>query len=213
MHTAAMPRLDRVSLAGRHVRLVPLSMEHAAPLLRVADESRATYALQTVAPDLAGMEAWVAAALDEEAHGVSLPFAVLDAAGAVVGATRFMTIEWWTWPGPPPPPVPSGPDVLEIGWTWYAERVQRTAVNTESKLLLCTHAFEVLGVRRITWKTDARNERSRAAILRLGAKFDGVLRAHRVAADGGVRDSAFFSMLRAEWPAAKAKLEERLARG
>jgi len=208
-----MPRIDRVTLAGRHVRLVPLLMEHAGALLSIADESRATYAYQTVAPDRAGMEAFVAAALDEEARGVSLPFAVLDGAGAVVGTTRYLAIEWWNWPSAPPPPVPSGPDVLEIGWTWYAERVQRTAVNTESKLLLCTHAFETLGVRRITWKTDARNTRSRAAILRLGASFDGVLRAHKVAADGGVRDSAFYSMLRAEWPAAKAGLEERLRRG
>jgi RimJ/RimL family protein N-acetyltransferase len=124
-----------------------------------------------------------------------------------------MAMQWWIWPGTPPPPIPNGPDVMEIGWTWYAERVQRTAVNTETKLLLCTHAFEVLGVRCITWKTDARNERSRAAILRLGAKFDGILRAHKVAADGSVRDSAFYSMLRAEWAVAKARLEERLARG
>jgi len=187
-------------------------MEHAGALLSIADESRTTYEYQNVAPDRAGMEAFVAAALDEEAHGVSLPFAVLDEAGAVVGTTRYLTIEWWNWPGAPPPPVPSGPDVLEIGWTWYAERVQRTAVNTESKLLLCTHAFEALGVRRITWKTDARNARSREAILRLGARFDGVLRTHKVAADGGVRDSAFYSMLRAEWPAAKPRLEDRLRR-
>ncbi|HEX8795867.1 MAG TPA: GNAT family protein [Polyangiaceae bacterium] len=208
-----MLRVARVTLAGRHLRLVPLLMEHAAALLRIADESGSTYGYQAVASDLAGMEAFVATALDEEARGVSLPFAVMDPAGAVIGTTRYMAIEWWTWPASPPPPVPapSGPDVLEIGWTWYAERVQRTAVNTESKLLLCTHAFEALGVRRITWKTDARNERSRAAILRLGAKFDGILRAHKVAADGIVRDSAFYSMLRAEWPAAKAKLEERLA--
>jgi RimJ/RimL family protein N-acetyltransferase len=208
-----MRRIDRVTLTGHHVRLVPLGIDHAAALLRIADESRATYAYQTVAPDLAGLEAFVAAALDEELRGVSLPFAVLDPAGAVIGTTRYMAIEWWTWPAPPPPPIPSGPDALEIGWTWYAERVQRTAVNTEAKLLLCTHAFEVLGVRRITWKTDARNERSRAAILRLGARLDGVLRANKVAADGSVRDSAFYSMLRAEWPAAKARLEERLARG
>ena len=210
MRSQEVLRIARVTLSGRHVRLVPLLMEHAAPLLRIADESRSTYGLQTVASDLAGMEAFVAEALDEEARGASLPFAVLDPAGAVTGTTRYMSIEWWSWPAAPPPPVPSGPDVLEIGWTWYAERVQRTAVNTESKLLLCTHAFETLGVRRITWKTDARNERSRAAILRLGARFDGILRAHKIAADGVVRDSAFYSMLRAEWPAAKAKLEERL---
>jgi N-acetyltransferase len=213
VHTADTPRIARITLDGRHVRLVPLLMDHAAALLRAADEARSTYAYQTVAPDLTGMQAFVATALDEEARGTSLPFAVLDPAGAVIGTTRYMTIEWWRWPGAPPPPIPKGPDVLEIGWTWYAERVQRTAVNTESKLLLCTHAFEALGVRRITWKTDVRNERSRAAILRLGAKFDGVLRAHKVAADGGVRDTVFYSMLRVEWPTAKARLEARLSRG
>jgi RimJ/RimL family protein N-acetyltransferase len=207
-----VPRLDRTVFKGRYAQLVPLAPEHAAPLLRVADEARATFALQTVASDLRGMEAFVAKALEEEARGESLPFAVLDASGAVVGTTRFMTIEWWTWPGDPPPPVPVGPDVLEIGWTWYAERVQRTGVNTECKLLLCTHAFEALRVRRVSWKTDARNTRSRAAISRLGAQFDGVLRAHKVGADGTVRDSAYFSMLPSEWPAAKARLRARLDR-
>jgi RimJ/RimL family protein N-acetyltransferase len=187
-------------------------MEHAESLLAIADEARSTYAYQRVAPDVPRMEAFIAEALEDEARGTSLPFAVLDAKGAVVGTTRFMAIEWWTWPDPPPPPVPRGPDALEIGWTWYAERVQRTGVNTESKLLLCVHAFEALGVRRVSWKTDARNARSRAAILRLGARFDGILRAHKVGADGAIRDSAYFSMLREEWPDAKRRLEERLAR-
>jgi RimJ/RimL family protein N-acetyltransferase len=162
--------------------------------------------------DLAGMEAYVAAALADRERGVSLPFAVRDGTGALVGSTRFMTIEYWQWPGPPPAPVPVGPDAVEIGFTWYAERAQRTAVNTEAKLLLCAHAFEVWRVRRVLWKTDARNERSRAAILRLGARFDGVLRAHRPGADGAVRDTAFFSMLAGEWPEAKQGLLRRLAR-
>jgi hypothetical protein len=118
-----------------------------------------------------------------------------------------------TLPADPPPPIPSGPDVVEIGWTWYAVGAQRTAVNTEAKLLLCTHAFERWRVRRVSWKTDARNARSRAAILRLGAQFDGILRAHRAAGDGTVRDSAFFSMLAAEWPAARQRLAEHLAGG
>jgi RimJ/RimL family protein N-acetyltransferase len=160
------------------------------------------------------MRAWIETALAEQQRGESLPFAVIElSSNVVVGTTRFMTIEWWKWPGPPPEPVPVGPDVLEIGSTWYAERVQRTSVNTDAKLLLCTHAFEALRVRRVSWKTDARNARSRNAILRLGAKFDGILRAHRVGADGLVRDSAFYSMLASEWPAAKRALEERFARG
>jgi RimJ/RimL family protein N-acetyltransferase len=206
-----MPPLERVVLSGRHVRLEPLRGDHAEALLRAADESRATYNWQIVPATLEAMRAWVAAALADEERGVVLPFAVLDPRGAVLGTTRYMAIERWEWPGPPPEPLPVGPDVLEIGATWYAERVQRTGVNTESKLLLCAHAFEGLRVRRVSWKTDARNARSRAAILRLGARFDGILRAQRPAADGAVRDSAFYSMLASEWPEARRNLEARLA--
>ncbi len=210
-----MQPLERVTLSGKHVRLVPLDLAHAEPLLRAADASRATYDLQPVPASVADMRAWIGEALAEEARGESLPFAVLEAnGGLVVGTTRFMAIDWWKWPVPPPEPRPVGPDVLEIGWTWYAERVQRTGVNTETKLLLCTHAFEALRVRRVSWKTDARNARSRAAILGIGAKLDGVLRAHKLSrSDGAVRDTAFYSMLASEWPAARRALEERLARG
>ena len=207
-----MKELEPLTLTGSHVRLEPLQPSHAPALLAAADESRATYTLTLVPGDLAGMEAYVAAALAEQERGESMPFAVRDHAGTVVGSTRFMSIEHWRWPGPPLEPVPVGPDALEIGFTWYAERVQRTALNTEAKLLLCTHAFERWRVRRVLWKTDARNERSRSAILRIGARFDGVLRAHRPAADGGVRDTAFFSMLASEWPEAKLHLLRRLER-
>ncbi len=205
-----MKVLDPLTLTGSHVCLSPLQPEHAPALLAAADESRASYTLTVVPADLAAMHAYVAAALADQARGESMPFVVRDREGAVVGSTRFMSIERWQWPGPPPEPVPVGPDVVEIGYTWYAARVQRTAVNTEAKLLLCTHAFERWGVRRVLWKTDARNERSRQAIQRLGARFDGVLRAHRPAADGLVRDTAFFSMLASEWPAAKLGLLQRL---
>jgi RimJ/RimL family protein N-acetyltransferase len=207
--------LDRVILSGRHVRLVPLDLAHAEPLVRAADASRATYDLQPVPESVDDMRAFIWDALAEESRGESLPFAVVEASGGLVlGTTRFMAIEWWRWPVPPPKPRPVGPDVLEIGWTWYAERVQRTGVNTETKLLLCTHAFEMLRVRRVSWKTDARNQRSRVAILRLGAKLDGVLRAHKLSrSDGAIRDTAFYSMLASEWPAARRAHEERLARG
>jgi RimJ/RimL family protein N-acetyltransferase len=205
-----MKTLEPLILTGRHVRLSPLLSEHAPALLAAADESRATYTFTIVPSELAGMQAYVATALAEQARGESMPFVVRDGAGAVVGSTRFMSIEWWQWPGAPPEPQPVGPDAVEIGHTWYAERVQRTALNTEAKLLLCAHAFERWRVRRVLWKTDARNERSRAAILRLGARLDGVLRAHRPGADGVVRDTAFFSMLASEWPEAKLGLLRRL---
>jgi RimJ/RimL family protein N-acetyltransferase len=190
--------------------LVPLGPEHVAPLVIAANQGRQNYQFATVPRDEEGMRAYVATALDEASRGAGVPFAVLRPDGEVVGCTRYLALEWWTFPAAPPPPVPSGPDALEIGFTWYAATAQRTAINTASKLLLCTHAFEVWGVRRITWKTDERNERSRAAISRLGAKFDGVLRAHRPATDGLVRNTAFFSMLQSEWPAAKTELEARL---
>jgi RimJ/RimL family protein N-acetyltransferase len=153
------------------------------------------------------MEAYVATALAEGAQGVSLPFVVRDAAGSVVGTTRFMSVEHWRWPGEPPAPTPApgAPDAVEIGATWYAERVQRTALNTEAKLLLCTHAFERWRVRRISWRTDERNARSRAAILRLGARFEGVLRAHRAGADNVVRATACYSMLAEEWPGSELR--------
>lgn len=217
LQSAARSKPERVILSGKHVRLEPLLIAHAEGLFWAAAASRATYVLcgsptQPVPTTRAEMRTFIETAHAEEERGQSLPFTVFDAAGDVVGTTRYMTMEWWHWSGPPPEPVPTGPDVLEIGWTWYAERVQRTAINTESKLLLCTHAFEALRVRRVSWKTDARNERSRAAILRLGARFDGILRAHRVAADGAVRDTAYYSMLAAEWPEAKRGLEAKLAR-
>ena len=205
-------RLDPPSLRGQHVRLEPLLPEHAGALLEAATGSRASYAFTLVPADLPAMQAYVAKAMGEQDRGESLPFAVRDAANVVVGTTRYMNLEWWTWTTPPPEPVPTGPDGLEIGATWYASRAQRTAVNTEAKLLLCTQAFEVYGVRRIAWKTDDRNVRSREAILRLGARFDGVIRAQRAGVDGVVRDSAYYSMLLGEWPVAKAKLLARLGR-
>jgi RimJ/RimL family protein N-acetyltransferase len=203
-------KLLTMTLAGRHVRLEPLLPEHAEALLAAANEGRSTFALTWVPDTREGMDAYVATAMEEQERCESIPFVVRDGGGAVCGSTRYMSIEWWRWRCAPPAPVPRGPDAVEIGFTWYAERVQRTALNTEAKLLLCAHAFEQWGVRRITWKTDSRNARSRAAILRLGARFDGVLRAHRAAIDGTVRDTAFYSMLASEWPDARRALVARL---
>lgn len=205
--------VESPTFAGRFVALEPLEAGHAEALLAAADESRATYGLTFVPSDRASMDAYVATALAEQARGESIPFVVRDRAGVVSGSTRFMCIERWKWPAEPAAPVPDGPDAVEIGCTWYAERVQRTALNTEAKLLLCSHAFERWRVRRVTWKTDERNERSRNAILRLGARFDGVLRANRPGADGRVRSTAFFSMLAEEWPDARRALVQRLERG
>ncbi len=206
----AMKLLETPTLTGSHVRLEPLRLEHGVPLVRAASASRTTYGFTYVPQDLAGMRAYIEEALEDKARGASLPFVVMTPEGEPVGSTRYLAIEWWAWHGEPPPDVPVGPDGVEIGFTWYAEAHQRTGLNTEAKLLLCEHAFEVWRVRRVSFKTDSRNARSRAAIERIGAKLDGVLRAHRPAADGTVRDTAFFSMLAREWPASKEGMRRRL---
>jgi RimJ/RimL family protein N-acetyltransferase len=130
----------------------------------------------------------------------------------VVGSTRFFNVERWRWPpGHTAQRPPDRPDAVEIGWTWLAAAAQRTPINTEAKLLLLTHAFEAWGCHRVTLKTDSRNQRSRAAIERLGAKLDGIVRAHMPAVDGPIRDTALYSIVAAEWPAIKARLQQRLA--
>jgi len=200
------------ALHGRHVTLEPLAREHAGLLLDAANASRTTYGFTIVPSDIEAMGAYIETALLELARGESIPFVVRDGLGTVSGSTRFMRIERWAWPGLPASPVPSGPDAVEIGCTWYAERVQRTALNTEAKLLLCGHAFEHWQVRRVTWKTHMNNARSRRAIERLGARFEGVLRATGPAADGTVRDTAYYSMLASEWPDARRRLVDALGR-
>jgi RimJ/RimL family protein N-acetyltransferase len=207
-----MSRLAPVVLEGRYVRLEPLGRHHVGPLLAVATGSRETFAHTFVPDSEAAMTAYVETALAAQAAGAALPFAVVQpATGAVKGSTRFGNVEFWAWPaGSPHQRGEHVPDVVEIGWTWYAPDVQRTGLNTEAKLLLLTHAFETWRVHGVRLMTDARNERSRQAILRLGASFDGVLRAHRIGADGAIRDTAAYSIVEAEWPAIKARLRALL---
>jgi RimJ/RimL family protein N-acetyltransferase len=159
------------------------------------------------------MRAYVELVLAQRDQGVALPFATVDAAHArVVGTTRFLNVEYWTWRAERTPPVPTVDfDAAEIGGTWLAASAQRTAINTEAKLLMLVHAFETWNLRRVNLKTDARNLRSRLAIERLGAHLDGVLPAHMPAADGGVRDTAMYSLLAYEWSATKSALERRLS--
>jgi RimJ/RimL family protein N-acetyltransferase len=158
------------------------------------------------------MHAYVAGALAERAAGRAVPFATVERrTGRVVGSTRFANLEFWTWPpGSPHQRPPDRPDAVEIGYTWLSADVQRSGINTEAKLLMLAHAFEVWRVLRVTIKTDARNARTRAAIERLGAHLDGVLRAARPGADGALRDTATYSIVAAEWPALKAALLGRL---
>lgn len=204
--------LAPVVLQGAHVKLEPLTLAHVPALCRVAGGPRDTYAFTLVPVGEAAMRAYVETALAEQAARRAMPFATVDGTGTVVGSTRFGNIEFWPWPpGNPNQRGADVPDAVEIGWTWLAASAQRTAVNTEAKLLMLTHAFETWRVHRVSLMTDARNMRSRAAITRLGAHADGVLRAQRPATDGNIRDGAAYSILEAEWPAVKAGLCARLA--
>jgi N-acetyltransferase len=203
-----------LTLQGRHVRLEPLRADHAPALLAAAAEGREHYRLTNVPASLPEMQAYVAEALADAARGAAVPFATVAlASGRVVGSTRLGNLERWRWLGARPAPAPLEVDAAEIGWTWLAAGAQRTAVNSEAKLLMLGHAFEVWRVYRVTLKTDERNARSRAAIERLGARLDGLLRGHMPAADGTVRTSAYYSLIAAEWPAARARLVARLEVG
>jgi RimJ/RimL family protein N-acetyltransferase len=156
---------------------------------------------------------FITAALEQHKQGTALAFATkkLDS-GEIVGSSRYMNLEYWPHRDLSPS-TSEVPDALEIGSTWLAASAQRTAVNTEAKLRMLTHAFEVYGVKRVNFKTDARNSQSRANIERVGAVLEGVLRHHQRSADGannGIRDTAAYSILVDEWPAAKSALQARL---
>ena len=188
-----------VSLAGQHVRLEPLTLAHEAALISAAGNGELWNSTVTIVPDRAGMAAYIEAALHGQAKGTELPFVIIrKASDQVVGTTRFYEI------------VPNDRRVA-IGYTWLSASAQRTAVNTESKLLLLTHAFEHWRCVRVELITDVLNHQSRAAILRLGAKEEGTLRSHMILPSGRIRDSVIFSIITEEWPEVKARLTDRLA--
>ena len=193
-------KVTPLTLEGAHVRLEPLTEAHQAALAAVGldDELwRWTNAPVRTAGD---MTAYVAFALGEQLAGRALPFVIVDrATEAPIGSTRYGAIE-------------PAHRRLEIGWTWIGRPWQRTAANTEAKYLLLRHAFETLGCIRVELKTDALNERSRAAIGRLGAQEEGTLRRHMITASGRIRDTVYYSIIADEWAAVKLGLERRLAR-
>jgi RimJ/RimL family protein N-acetyltransferase len=201
-----------IALTGTHVRLEPLARTHVAGLVAAASEDPALYAWTPLPLDAAGMSRYVDTAVRWREQGTALPFATVRRAdGKVIGSTRFFLIERWEWPAGHPNAARSGPDGCEIGYTWLAASAVRTAANTEAKLLMLGHAFEARRVHRVCFHTDMRNERSRTALARLGAVFEGTLRAHRLASDLVPRDSARFSIIAAEWPGVRARLTQRLA--
>jgi N-acetyltransferase len=203
-----------ISLPGHHVRLESLDPRHIDALAAAAAGGRELYRWSPVPQSKGEVTTYVESALADQKEGMAAPFAVIrQADNAVIGSTRLYNLERWAWPPNHPLHNRATPDACEIGYTWYAPAAVRTAANTESKLLLLTYAFETWQVLRVCLHTDARNERSRAAIERIGGKFEGILRAHRMASDFIPRDSARYSIIAAEWPEVKKKLEERLNRG
>jgi RimJ/RimL family protein N-acetyltransferase len=189
-----------VTLDGRIVRLEPLSESHLEGLAEVAFDPALWRWTQLQPHDMASLRAWLEAALRGRDAGTEEPFATVEqASGRPIGSSRFMSI------------VPEHRR-LEIGWTWIATPWQRSGANREAKLLQLTHAFETLGANRVEFKTHARNERSRNALVGIGATFEGVFRNHMVMPDGSIRHSAYFSVIAEEWPAVKAELERGLGR-
>ena len=208
-----MERPDGLTLAGKHVRLEPLKLEHVPALVAAVNEDPALFRFSTAPDTEAEMSAWVQDALAATEAGRALPFATYSCAQRrIVGSTRFYELERWRSPAGHQH-RDWGPDACLIGYTWLGASAQRTACNTEAKLLMLAHAFETWKVHRVAFRIDARNDRSRAAVERLGAKFEGVRRAERIGADDAVRDSAFYSVLASEWPAVKQGLISRLAPG
>ena len=198
-------------LRGRHVRLEPLDHHHADQLVAAASGAADLYQWSPVPQTKPAALAYVETALTWRDAGTAVSFAVVQVdSNRVIGSTRFFNLERWPWPENHPEHNRRPIDACEIGYTWYAPSAIRTAANTESKLLLLAHAFETWRVLRVCLHTDVRNTRSRAAIERIGGKLEGILRAHRLAADLIPRDSARYSILPAEWPEVKRRLTERL---
>ncbi len=185
------------TLRGRHVQLEPLRPEHAEGLRAAASDGRLWELAFTNVPAPEEVEAWLEAALAKQAAGEQLAFTVRAADGRIVGSTRYYEL------------LPDTPRLC-IGYTWYARSVQRTGVNTEAKLLLLGHAFEALRCASVGFHTSTLNLASRAAIARLGAREEGILRHHLRHRDGTLRDSVCFSILDSEWPAVKAGLQAKL---
>jgi RimJ/RimL family protein N-acetyltransferase len=195
-----MPWPEPVTLPGRHATLEPLTRSHHDAMTEAARDGELWKLWYTSVPSPGGMMTEIDRRLDLQARGSMLPFAVLDANRTAVGMTTYMNID-------------AANKRVEIGSTWYAKRVQRSALNTECKLMLMTHAFETLGCIAVEYRTSYFNHRSRRAIERLGAKLDGVLRNHQRHSDGTLRDTCVYSIIQSEWPAVKTHLTFQLERG
>lgn len=187
-----------VTLEGKYVQLEPLLTAHHAALTEIGLDEDLWRWIPVPVRTPEEMSAYIEATLAEQARGLSLPFKIVEkSSGKPVGCTRYGNID-------------RAHRRVEIGWTWVAKPWQRTAVNTEAKYLLLRHAFETLGCIRVELKTDSLNEKSRAAILRIGARQEGIFRNHMITASGRIRHTVYFSIVDNEWPAVKTRLEQRL---
>ena len=190
--------LNEVVLQGELVRLEPLTLAHISAVVAAASSDRSTFGLTSVPEaNMQSVEHYITTARDQYERGEGLAFVTIRRSDdRLVGSTRFMSAEYWN---PIDEQPRSTPIAIEVGYTWLIPEAQRTGINAEAKVLMFNYAFDVLGVERITLKTDARNVRSRRNIERAGATFDGILRRHMPASDGGYRNSAMYSLLREEW--------------
>lgn len=199
-------------LEGRHVRLEPLEHRHVDALVTAAAVEPSLYQWSAVPQGKPEMTRYIDTALAWRDAGTSVPFAIvrLDD-NVVIGSTRYFDMERWTWPQGHARHGGNAADACEIGYTWLTVSAIRTAANTEAKVLMLAHAFESWRMLRVCLHTDSRNQRSRAAIERIGGQFEGILRAHRMATDHTARDSARYSIVAQEWPAVRARLENMMA--
>jgi RimJ/RimL family protein N-acetyltransferase len=190
--------IQQVTLQGRHIRLEPLTLNHLDGLCEIGLDPDLWRWIPAPVKSRDDMRDYIRLALQWQTDDTALPFATVDqSSGRVVGSTRYMNID-----------KPNRH--VEIGATWIGRPWQRTVVNTEAKYLMLRHAFETLGCFRVELKTDALNQQSRNAILRIGASQEGIFRKHVVCSDGRLRDSVYFSIIDSEWPSVKARLEEKL---
>jgi RimJ/RimL family protein N-acetyltransferase len=192
-----MPWLEPVSLRGPHAQLKPLSQEHCDGLTEAVKDGELWKLWYTFIPKAEDMRKEIDRRLGLQAAGSMLPFTVIDADGKIAGMTTYMNVD-----------APNRR--VEIGSTWYAKRVQRSALNTQCKLLLLTHAFEKLDCIAVEFRTHFFNYQSRRGIERLGAKLDGILRNHQIASNGTLRDTVVYSIIASEWPTVKAHLNYQL---
>ncbi|QPF86374.1 GNAT family N-acetyltransferase [Bradyrhizobium genosp. L] len=192
-----MPWLEPVTLRGEHARLEPLSHDHLAGLTEAVKDGELSNLWYTAIPKPENMAKEIDRRLGLQAAGSMLPFTVFDTAGKISGMSTYMNVD-------------ASNRRVEIGSTWYAKRVQRSAVNTQCKLLLLTHAFEKLDCIAVEFRTHFFNHASRRGIERLGAKQDGILRSHQIAPNGTLRDTVVYSIIASEWPTVKAHLNYQL---